>query len=215
MKISIFLKMMWVSWQMQKWEVQIIFASSFWFFTFIQNPRKPNVVLHNPIWDLRKYQPLKWEGCCGLGDEQLHRPSPETNSKFSPENQWLEDNMSFWGVSGLFSRGKLAVSFRECEVVIKIEVNTWVASCFGVWASAISGAERRRSFFFGHQKFGEKNQREPLFNDSVTQKWRRILGRCFCIMFFISVPRYNGCTYKSHTIIMCTIIIVQVVGSIY
>lgn len=33
-----------------------------------------------------------------------------------------------------------------------------------------SGAERRRSFFFGHQKFGEKNQREPLFNDSVTQK---------------------------------------------
>ena len=102
MKISIFLKMMWVSWQMQKWEVQIIFASSFWFFTFIQNPRKPNVVLHNPIWDLRKYQPLKWEGCCGLGDEQLHRPSPETNSKFSPENQWLEDNMSFWGVSAYF-----------------------------------------------------------------------------------------------------------------
>ena len=34
-------------------------------------------------------------------------------------------------------------------------------------------------------------------------------------MFFISVPRYNGCTYTSHTIIMCTIRIVQVVGSIY
>ena len=37
----------------------------------------------------------------------------ETNSKFAPENGWLEyDPASFWGKFGLFS-GAFAVSFRE------------------------------------------------------------------------------------------------------
>lgn len=51
-----------------------------------------------------------------------------------------------------------------------------------------SGAERRRSVFFGHQKFGEKNQREPLFNDSVTQKnggefLEGVFASCFLFLF--------------------------------
>ena len=62
----------------KNWEVQIIFASSVWVFIFIQNPRKPNVVLHNPIWDLRKYQPFKWKAVAS-GDE-LHLSIPETGS---------------------------------------------------------------------------------------------------------------------------------------
>ena len=38
---------------------------------------------------------------------------PETNSKLAPENGWWNTfSVSFWGFC-LFSRGKLAVSFRK------------------------------------------------------------------------------------------------------
>ena len=39
---------------------------------------------------------------------------PETNSKFAPENVWLEYFLvSFWGVKRPIFRGELAVSFKE------------------------------------------------------------------------------------------------------
>ncbi len=41
---------------------------------------------------------------------------PETNSKFAPENGWLEYFLvSFWGVGLPIFRGKLAVSLLECN----------------------------------------------------------------------------------------------------
>ena len=56
---------------------------------------------------------------------------PKTNSKFAPENQWLEDETSFWGLLGLFSwancsfqGGYMQQKFFElyvCETYIKIE----------------------------------------------------------------------------------------------
>ena len=39
---------------------------------------------------------------------------PETNSEFTPENGWLEDEIFPFGVSAYFS-GALAVSFTECN----------------------------------------------------------------------------------------------------
>ena len=88
----------------KNWEVQIIFASSVWFFIFIQNPRKPNVVLHNPIGTCENTNLSN--GMLFASGDELHRPSPATNSEFSPENQWLEDNMSFWGPGLAYFQGQ-------------------------------------------------------------------------------------------------------------
>ena len=46
-------------------------------------------------------------------DHNKHITLRETNSKFAPENWWLEDDSFPFGALPIF-RGKLAVSFRGC-----------------------------------------------------------------------------------------------------
>ena len=43
---------------------------------------------------------FKMEGRCNLEEMKDILTLPETNSEFTPENQWFEDEISFW--DGLF-----------------------------------------------------------------------------------------------------------------
>ena len=49
-------------------------------------------------------------------------PRVETNSKFAPENQWLEDEFSFW--DGIFSgfSGAMLVSGRVSPLSVSSKV---------------------------------------------------------------------------------------------
>ena len=118
--------------------------------------------LENPMWfciiqlGLAKIPTSQME-CCLRREMNFTDPALQLTASFPLKINGWKITCPFGALAWPIFRGKLAVSFRECKVVIKIEVNTWVASCFGVLASAISGAERRRSFFFWAPKiWGEK-----------------------------------------------------------
>ena len=84
--------------------------------------------------------------------------STETNSKFSPEDGWLEDDHSFpfWGKRPIF-RGKLAFSFSECtsslcflflHVLYFVTTATGISRHHSRWQRLEAGLLKRFFFFW-------------------------------------------------------------------
>ncbi len=119
-----------------------------------------------------------------IGHMDQRSTLPETDSKFAPENWWLEDDpASFWGRLGLFSdSGAMLVLRRVSERfshghLVTLQLTTlitgWDAGSFDVWFSGAADFQHLREM---KPQFAQFVREWVQPTNKLSQKWPKHRG---------------------------------------